>query len=196
MAQLHSPQTSHFTLWDAVTQTHVSVLKMCLFYAVPLSIVPPAMIYYAGIMYGGNLLPALSAVKLQTIAVMFFLVEVAMTFVVAYLIQRTCDVVDMKPAYEDCYKLAVIVPTPLWLAPLFLFIPSFMLNLTAGAAALIFSGMLIYYTVPSILKVEEPGHAILLSGSILSVGLVAWAVMMYLTLISWSFVSSSLLLML
>jgi hypothetical protein len=196
MAQLHSPQTSHFTLWDAVTQTHISVLKMCLFYAVPLSIVPPAMIYYAGMIYGGNLLPALSAIQLQTIAVTFFLVEVAMTFVVAYLIQRTCGVVDMKPAFEDCYKLAVVVPTPLWLAPLFLFIPSFILNLTAGAAALIFSGMLIYYAVPSILKVEEPGHAILLSGSILSVGLVAWAVMMYLTLISWSFVSSSLLLML
>ena len=55
--------------------------------------------------------------------------------------------------------------------------------------------MLIFYTVPSILKVEEPGHAVLLSGSILAAGLVAWAAMMYLTLLSWSFVSSSLLLL-
>lgn len=194
MAQLHSPQTSHFTLWDAVTQTHVSVLKMCLFYAVPLSIVPPAMLYYAGIVYGE--VPELNAIKLQTIAVMFFLVEVAMTFLVAYIIQRTCGIIDMKPAYDDCYKLAVVVPTPLWLAPLFMFVPSFMLNLTAGAAALIISGMLIFYAVPSILKVEEPGHAVLLSGSILSVGLVAWAAMLYVTMITWSFVSSSLLLML
>jgi len=167
---------------------------MCLFYAVPLSIVPPAMLYYAGIVYGE--VPELNAIKLQTIAVMFFLVEVAMTFLVAYVIQRTCGIIDMKPAYDDCYKLAVVVPTPLWLVPLFMFVPSFMLNLTAGAAALIISGMLIFYAVPSILKVEEPGHAVLLSGSILSVGLVAWAAMLYITMITWSFVSSSLLLML
>jgi len=70
---------------------------------------------------------------------------------------------------------------------LFLFVPSFMFNLTIGAAALILSGMLIFYSVPPILKVEEKGHAILLSGSILSAGLVAWAMMMYLTLLSWSY---------
>jgi hypothetical protein len=118
-----------------------------------------------------------------------------MTFLVAYFIQRLGEVIDIKPAYEDAYKLAVVVPTPLWLAPLFLFIPSFMLNLAVGAAALILSGMLIFYTVPSILKVEEAGHAMLLSGSILAAGLVAWAAMMYLTLLSWSFISSSLLLL-
>jgi hypothetical protein len=47
--------------------------------------------------------------------------------------------------------------------------------------------MLVFYSVPPILKVEEKGHAILLSGSILSAGLVAWAMMMYLTLLSWSY---------
>jgi len=35
------------------------------------------MLYYAGIVYGE--VPELNAIKLQTIAVMFFLVEVAMT---------------------------------------------------------------------------------------------------------------------
>jgi len=195
MAQLHMPHMPHFAAWDTLTHSHISVLRMCLFYAVPLSIVPPAMIYYVGMVYGGSLLPALSMMQLQTIAVTFFLVEVAMTFVVAYAIQRTCGIIDMKPAYEDCYKLAVVVPTPLWLVPLFMFIPSFMLNLSAGSAALIFSGLLIFYAVPSILKVEEPGHAVLLSGSILAVGLVAWGAMMYLGLLTWSFVSSSLLLM-
>ena len=55
--------------------------------------------------------------------------------------------------------------------------------------------MLIFYTVPSILKVEEEGHSVLLSGSILAAGMVAWAAMMYLTLVTWSFASSSLLLL-
>lgn len=191
MAQLHS----HIGAWDTLAHSHYSVLKMCLFYAAPLSVVPPTMIYFAGTMYGGNMLPAFTEIQLQTIGVVFFLVEIAMTFLVAYVIQRMGEVINIKPAYEDCYKLAVVVPTPLWLAPSFMFIPSFMLNLTVGAAALILSGMLIFYTVPAILKVEQPGHAMLLSGSILAAGLVAWAAMMYLTLLSWSFVSSSLLLL-
>lgn len=173
--------------WDTLTHTHMSVLRLFFLYALPLSIVPPVMIRYAGVTYGGGMLPALNEAQLQYIGIVFFVAELAMTFLVAWVIQRLGEVIDIKPAYEDCYKLAVVVPTPLWLAPLFLFIPSFMFNLTIGAAALILSGMLIFYSVPPILKVEEKGHAILLSGSILSAGLVAWAMMMYLTLLSWSY---------
>ncbi|HLP99288.1 MAG TPA: Yip1 family protein [Sideroxyarcus sp.] len=188
MAQLQLP---HSEGWDTLTRSHISVLKMFFFYALPLSAVPPAMIYYAGVTYGGNLLPALSEVQLQIIGTVFFCTELAMTFLMAYVIQRMGDVIDIKPAYEDAYKLAVVAPTPLWLSPLFLFIPSFTVNLTVASLALILSGMLIFYSVPSILKVEEKGHAFLLSGSILSAGTVAWAAMMYLTLIAWSAISSN-----
>lgn len=195
MAQLHSPHMPQTVFWDALMRSHLSVLKMCLFYAVPLSVIPPTMIYYAGITYGGNLLPALEPIQLLTIGGVFFLVEIAMTFLVAYVIQHMSQMIDMKPSYEDCYKLAIAVPVPLWIAPVFLFIPSFMLNIVAGSAALVLSGMLIFYCVPRILKIKEKGRAVLLSHSILSMGLVAWVVIMVLTLISWSFVSSSLLLL-
>lgn len=191
MAQVHLRSA----IWDTFTGSRMSVLKLFFFYAVPLSVVPPVMIYYAGVTYGGHLLPVLSSMQLQTIGVVFYLAELVMTFLVAMVIQRLGEVIDISPAFEDAYKLAVVVPTPLWIAPVFLFIPSFMLNLTVGAAALILSGILIFYNVPPILKVEEEGHAILLSGSILAAGMVAWAAMMYLTFLSWSFISSTLLLL-
>lgn len=195
MAQLHTIRMPHFSGWDTLTRSHISVLKMCLFYAVPLSVVPPAMIYYAGIMYGGDLLPTLTTVQLVAIGAVFFAVELAMTFLVAYFVQQLGSVIDIDPEYEDAYKLAVVVATPLWLVPLFLFIPSFVVNITVGAIALMLSGILIFNSVPSIFKIEEEGHAILLSGSILAVGMVAWVAMMLLTLVSWSFISSNLLLM-
>lgn len=184
----HMPE---FVGWDRFTHTHMSALKLFLFYALPLSIVPPAMIYYAGSTYGGGAVPAMSETQLQMIGIVFYLSELVMTFVVTYVIQRLGGVIDIKPDFDDAYKLAVVVPTPLWLAPLFLFIPSLIVNLTAVAAALMLSGLLIFYTVPDILKVEEKGHAILLSGSILAAGTVAWAAMLYLTLISWSIITSS-----
>lgn len=191
MAQLHLPHRPHFERWETFARSHTSVWKLFLLYAVPLSVVPPIMIYYAGSTYGEHLLPELSDMQLQIIAIVFFLAELVMTFLVAYTIQRFGEVVDIKPTFEDAYKLAVVAPTPLWLAPLFLFIPSLIFNVTMVAAALIISGILIFYSVPSILKVEEKGHAMLLSGSILAAGQVAWAAMMYLTLLTWSFVTSS-----
>lgn len=195
MIQLHLPHMPHFEVWNTLTNSHISVFKLFFLYALPLSIIPPMMIHYAGVTYGGQLLPILSDIQLQAIGVAFFLTELVMTFVIAFIVQRLGSVVDIKPVFEDAYKLAIVVPTPLWLAPLFLFIPSFMLNLTIGAAAMMLSGVLIFYCVPAILKVEEEGHAMLLSGSILAAGMVVWAAMMYLTLLSWSFVSSSLLLL-
>lgn len=187
MAQLHLPHMSETVGWEKFSHAHISALKLFAFYWLPLAIVPPAMIYYAGVTYGGHLLPELSLARLGAICIIFYLTELAMTFVMTNIIQRFAEFVDIKAAFDDAYKLAVVIPAPLCLAPLFLFIPSFMLNLTVGAAALILSGILIYYSVPPILKVEEKGHAVLLSGTILMAGMVAWAAMMYLTLLSWDF---------
>ena len=195
MAQLHLPRMPHFLGWETLTHSHISVLKLFFLYALPLSMLPPVMIHYAGVTYGPHAGMVLNNMQLQTIGIVFFIAELAMTFLVAWVIQRLGEVVSIRPTFEDAYKLAVVVPTPLWLAPLFLFIPSVIVNVTAGAAAMILSGMLIFFSLPSILKVEEEGHAMLLSGSILAAGMVAWAAMMYLTLLTWSFVTSSLLLM-
>ena len=189
MKMLHFP---HFHGWDYLARSHMPVARMFLLYALPLSLVPPLMIYYAGINYGGELLPEFTRSQLQSIGVVFFLVETAMLFLIATIIRRLGEVIDIKPSYEDAFKLAVIAPTPLWLAPLAMFIPSFVVNLTVGALAILATGSLIYFGVPAIFKIEEKGHAVLLSGTIYAAGLVAWAAMMYLTLITWSLVTSTL----
>ncbi len=192
MPQITSRQMAQMVGWETFSHSHMSVSRLFVLYALPLSIVPPVMIYYAGVNYGVHLLSTLSAMQLQAIGIVFFFAELVMTFLVAAIIQRLSEWVEIKSAFEDCYKLAVVVATPLWVAPLFLYIPSVILNLTVGAAALVLSGILVFYSVPAILKVEEKGHAILLSGSILAIGLVAWAAMLYLTLLTWGFAAFSL----
>jgi len=187
MPKLHLPHMSPSSGWTTLTRTHISVLKLFFLYAVPLSVLPPVMLYYAGVTYGGRLLPALSSAQLQLIGAVFFLAELAMTFLVAYIVQRLTEWVVSKPDFEDAYKLAVVVPTPLWLASLFLAIPSFMLIVTAVAAALILSATLIYYTVPAFLKIEDKAHASMLFGLILAIGMAAWALMLYLTLLTWNY---------
>jgi hypothetical protein len=170
-----------------LSRSHISVLKLFFLYALPLSVLPPVMLYYAGVTYGGRLLPAMSSAQLQLIGAVFFLTELAMTFLVAYVVQRLTEWVVSKPDFEDAYKLAVVVPTPLWLASLFLAIPSFMLIATAVAVALILSATLIYYTVPAFLKIEDKAQASMLFGLILAIGMAAWALMLYLTLLTWNY---------
>lgn len=192
MPQVHLPRRPHFEAWDALTHAHYSVLQMFLFYALPLSLVPAAMMYFGGGAYGEELLPALSDMQLVAMGILFFLAETAVTFLVAYAVRRLGQVVDIRIAYENSYKLSVMAATPLWLAPLCLFVPNVILNIGANAAALILSGLLVYYNVPAILNVEEGSEATMLSGAILVVGMVAWAAMMFFTFVSWTYVTSSL----
>jgi hypothetical protein len=195
MAQQHSPHLPHYEGWDLFTHGHLPVMQLFLYLTLPLSVIPPVMIYYAGLAYGGVTLPALNASQLQIICAVLFMAELAMTFVVAYVIQSLGEVIEIRPDYADAYKLAVLVPIPLWVAPLFLFVPNFILNLTVGAFALLISGRLIFYAVPQILKVKVRRHATLLSGAVLAAGLVAWSAMMYITLVTWSWVTSGMLLL-
>ena len=192
MPQLHLPRLPQSGTWDTLTHNHYSVLQMFLFYALPLSLVPAAMMYFAGGAYGQKLLPALNDMQLVTMGILFFLAETAVTFLVAYAVRRLGQVVDIKIAYENAYKLSVVAATPLWLAPLCLFVPNAIINIAANAAALMLAGILIYYNVPAILNVEEGRSATMLSGAILVVGMVAWAAMMFFTFVSWTYVTSSL----
>lgn len=189
MKMLHFPE---FHGLDAVARSHLSVARMFFLYVLPLSILPPAMLYFAGVSYSNEWQFALSRAQLETIGLVFFLTEVAMVFIMAVVIQRLGEVIDFRPSFEDSFKLAAVAPTPLWIAPLFLFIPSFLVNMSVAALALVAAGALVVYAAPGILKIEEKGHALLMSGWICAAGMVAWAVMMYLTLLTWNAVTSSL----
>ncbi len=172
---------------DSFAHTHRPIWLLFLVYTVPFSLLPPVMIYYAITNYGGSLV-TLDSARLLTVCSVFFLAELAMTFVTAILVQRLCEWADSRPTFEDAYKFAVVVATPLWIAPIFLLIPSFILNTTIGALALVLSGILIFYCVPYILKVKSE-NILLLSSAVLSVGSVAWAAMLYIALLTWSLVT-------
>ncbi|MBS4098834.1 MAG: DUF1282 family protein [Sulfuricella sp.] len=178
--------------WDFIARSRLSILTMLFLYALPLSVIPPVMIYYAGINYGGGLLPALSESQLQIIGAVFFLAEIVMVFLMAGVIHRLGEVVDIEADYDDAFKLAVVIPIPLWLAPLFLVIPSYTVNLVMGSLAIVAAGILAFRAVPEIFKIEEKGRAMLLSSLVMFAGMVAWVALMLLTLITWSAVTSTL----
>lgn len=209
---------THSGGWKYFARSHLSVATLFFFYVLPMSIIPALMLYYAGTTYRENLLPALtlSASQMQSLSVVFFLVELAMVFVVAWAVQWMANAAfkvlhgrqallkypaeEPTPAvpeevrkveYHEAFTLAAVAPTPLWLGSLCLFIPSFMVDLTIGTLGLIGAAAIIYYAAPAIFKIEEKGEGILMGYLLIIPGMIAWAAMMYLTLLVWSGITGS-----
>ncbi len=210
---------SHAGGWRYLAHSHISTVRMFLFYVLPLSAIPPLMIYYAGTAYHENLLPALalSSGQLQVLSLVFFATELVMVFIVAGAIEGLANAAfktlhsrgellqypaEMpkppvtekvrKVEYRDAFTLAAVAPTPLWIGSLALFVPNFMIVMTIGALALIGSAAIIYYATPAIFRIREKGEAILMGYTLIIPGMVAWAAMMYLALLSWSAITSTL----
>jgi hypothetical protein len=164
--------------WQDLIQVHPSVSRLFAIYVVPMSLIPPVMFLYAMMVTPGAIFPALvpqiTAFEAISIAVAFFLVELAMVALMASIIQQMGDVVEVKPAYQDAFLLAAVAPTPLWLATLALFIPSVWVNGVVVAAAWVASAALIYHGVAPLFKLEDRSKIRLMGTFILMAGIIAW----------------------
>lgn len=174
--------------WKDLVRIHPSVAKLFTLFVVPMSLIPPAMIYYAATRYSDVIMLRMTDAQLQFIALVFFAAEMVMVPLMGWVIQRLGEVVDIQPDYRDAFTLAAVAPTPLWLAPLFLFVPSVMVNVVVTAFALLASAGLIYHGVYPVFKLEDEGKSFLMAGSIFAAGLVAWVSLMVLTLVVWGYV--------
>jgi hypothetical protein len=148
------------------------------------------MLLYGAITYGGTATGNLSLRGAWTLVGAFLVAELVAVPVMAAVIQRIGDLVDARPAYHDAYAFAAVVPTPLWLSSLALFIPSLMASALAMALALFASGMLIFEGSQRVFNQTDEGHSLLLSGAVLAAGLVAWVLMMGSAFVAWGWAIS------
>lgn len=211
----HMPNHLHFESWKRwIRRHHFPTAAMFLLYVLPLSALPPLMFYYTGTHYDA-LLTSLTESQLLVIAAVFFAAELVMTFLLAAFIEGLGNAAFriMHTQYEllkfptpeepgkgvllqrhkvdfrDAYTLAAISPTPLWLVSLALFIPNLGVVATLGAFALILSLYILYSATPWVLKIEEKGEGILMGWVLLTIGMIGWAAMMYLTFLTWGYVT-------
>lgn len=192
------------------------IIGMFVFYVIPLSALAPLMFYYAGTHFDIVLLSALSHDQLIFICTIFFVAEVTMSFILAGFIEwlgnatlkithtryemlnSTFPKIEIDNLSEnrrhvdfrDAYTLAAITNTPLWLTSLVLVVPNFTIIATVGIIALCLSMYILYSATPKILKIENRGEGVLLGWVLITISMVGGALMMYLTLISWSYIIS------
>lgn len=176
--------------WGSLMLTKPSIHRLYMLHVIPLSLIPPVVVYLAGSKYGGVFLPSMSSSKLILVALIFFLIQLVAVPLMGVLIRHLAEIAEIHPSYRHAFILAAVAPTPLWLAPVFVIFPSVLLNLVVVSLAMMAAAGLIYYGIPVVFGLQEQGHVMLLFGAILIAGVVAWGFLMVSTLLIWGSVQN------
>ena len=169
--------------WDELTRVHPSIFRMFATVVLPFSLLPPAMIYYAGGQYGEVFVHGVSPAQWHGAAVTFFVAELLTVPAMAWLMQLASRVNGVAAPYHDCFTVAAIAPIPLWLSSVVLYIPNLAVGVVIGALALACSLALTYRGVYSLLHMQEDLRAFQMATVVTGAGLLAWLVLMQIVLI-------------
>lgn len=168
--------------WDDLIRVHPSIARMFALVVLPLSLLPPAMIYYVGGNYGDVFAAGVSPEQWHASAAIFFFAELLTVPLMAWLMQAVSRVNDVPADYHVCFTLAAIAPIPLWLSSLVLFIPNLAIGVAVGALALLCSLGLTYRGVYALLRMHDEVRALQMATVTTGAGLLAWLLLMQIAL--------------
>jgi hypothetical protein len=169
--------------WPELERIHPGLLKMFAFIVLPLSLLPPAMLFYAGPRYAEAFFKAAAGKDWGEIAVVFFLAELATLLGMGWLIKQVSENAGLLIDRHDAYLLAAIAPIPLWLSSLGLLVPSLSFNAGLSIVALGLSCGIIYHGIEGLCHMREEVTAAAIVQTVIGAGLSAWALLLLLVML-------------
>lgn len=169
--------------WTDVVRIHPTILKLFILLVVPLSLVPPLMLEYAGRHFGTTLFPHTSVQAWSVAALCFLVAELLTVPLMAWGIKSVANSRGIACDYHDAFTLAAIAPIPLWLSALVLFSSNLMMIIAMTVLGVAGSVLLIFRGVEGILKVKEGIVAFEVAYIVTALGLIAWTLLIVLGLI-------------
>jgi hypothetical protein len=166
--------------WDELKRIPPPLARLFLRVVLPLSLLPPAMVYYAGTYHGESFVVGFGGKAWLPIAVAFLLANWVTVAGMGWVIKAIAAANRVRCEYRDAYMLAMLSPIPLWLSSLTLVVPS--LSLAAGVSmiALVTSTGITYHGVRSLCRENEEVVVASVTHGIVAVGLMAWALLLVL----------------
>lgn len=168
--------------WDEVEKQHPSIARLFLLIALPLSLLPPLMIHYAGLHHGEVFDPNVTSAQWTAAARLFFLAELVTVPAMAAFIYGVARLNRVPASFYACAAIAVLAPAPLWFSSLGLFVPNLMFNLALTGVALLCSVGLIYRGIHALLHMHEDVEALQMATVVAAVGVLAWLLLMQIVL--------------
>ncbi len=169
--------------WPEIERLHPRLIKVFAFIVLPLSILPPLMLYYVGSHDPEVFLPQSAGKNWGTIAAVFFLTEMFTLLLMGWLIKQVAEGNKLSIGYHDSYLLAAIAPVPLWLSSLGLLVPSLAFNVLLSLAAFGLSCGIIYHGIEALAHTREEVCAACVVQIVIGAGLIAWALLLMLVVL-------------
>lgn len=167
-------------VWNDVENAHPSIARLFAYLVLPLSALPPLMLYFAGKHYGDEFIVGFGSRHWELISTVFFLGELVTFGMMGWLTQQIAQYNKLEISYHDAYMLAGIAPVPLWLSSLALLVPSLMFNAGVSLAALVMTCGLVYHGVYALCHTREEVSALAITQVVFGAGMAAWAVLLVL----------------
>lgn len=165
--------------WKELQQRRFSIPGLAWLVVLPMSLLPPLMLYYAGTHYGDDFVAGFGDKEWRFITTILFLAELLTFFLMGWLVHAVANSQEMSIEYQDAYLLAAMAPLPLWSSALVLLIPSLLLNALAVLVALAISCSLIYHGLQGLCERQDNDVATMSATyTIMAAGILAWGLLM------------------
>lgn len=167
------------TTWDEVRRDpRPSIAALVTFIVLPLSLIPPIMLYFAGVTYGDDLAPGFGDKEWRFITTIFFLAELLTFAVMGWLIYEVGNTRGARITVHDAYLIAAIAPIPLWLSAFGLFIPSLAINALISLAALGLACRIAYHGLRSLCRIREEVEVQWITYIVMAACVMAWGLLL------------------
>jgi hypothetical protein len=160
--------------WDEVDRVHPQISTMLLFLVVPMSVVPPTMILYAGFEYGSQYFEAASGGTWVAASLIFLIAELMTVPLMAWAIKSIAATRRISTEYRDTFAVASIAAVPMWLSSVALFVPSPAFVIGVVLIGLLVSISIVYHGIAGMLHMHEEVEVSSITYTTISLGIVAW----------------------
>ncbi len=169
--------------WDELDRIHPSVLKTLFLLVLPLSLVPAAMIVYAGTHYGSRHFSVVDDEVWTVCALVFLFAELAAVPLMARAIQRLAASRRIHAHFHEAFMVAAVAPVPMWLSALALWVPSPLFVVSVVVIGLATSVSLVYHGIAGLLHMHEEADVTAITYAVMGLGAAAWMALILLTLL-------------
>lgn len=163
--------------WDQVYAGRASVLKTFFFLVLPLSMLAPAMLIYAGNHHAAAYMMDDSPARWQAVALTFFIGELLTVPFMGMMIRQIASVHKLVASSRDTFLLAAIVSIPMALSSLGLAIPNLWVMIGIVLLGFAIAAALLYHGAYFIFDLKDPMQAQSLSSEMFATGALAWALL-------------------
>ena len=147
---------NHREGWKELQASSPSIPLLAWLVVLPMSLLPPVMLYYAGTHYSDAFMAGFADREWRFITTIIFLAEILSFFVIGWGIYAVVNgTEELSISYQDAYLLATLAPLPLFVASLALLVPSLLFNVVVILSGLGISCSLIYHGLQALCTHQE-----------------------------------------